>query len=135
MRSIRSRMVEVEGSANVTSVDSTLRLPVRGRSVPDASQNHRRITAHTVMFRFKLKVKIEDYDDDTIFCKVWMSVHPVRAQTFFYILQAASMSIWDLRHTEKKPVLTQMAQTKVHYVVHFFSCMTVLHILSRKGQW
>lgn len=49
-----------------------------------------------------------------------MSVHPVRAQTFFYILQAASLSIWNLRHMEKKPVLTQMAQTKVHYVVHLF---------------
>ena len=39
---------------------------------------------------------------------------------FIYILQAASLSIWDLRHIEKKPVVTQMAQTKVRYVVLFF---------------
>ena len=38
---------------------------------------------------------------------------------FIYILQAASLSIWDLRHMEKKPVVTQMAQTKVRYVVFF----------------
>lgn len=67
MRSILSCMAEVEGSASVTTVDSTLRIPVRGRSAPDASQNHRHIAAHAVMFRFELKVRIENYDEKYLF--------------------------------------------------------------------
>lgn len=60
MRSMPSRTVEAEGSANVKIVVSTSRIPVCCKSAPLASQNHHRITANLAMFLSKPKVRTDN---------------------------------------------------------------------------
>lgn len=57
MRRMPSSRVNVEGRANVRIVDSTSRTPLCCRSAPITSQNHCHITANTVMFLSKTKVR------------------------------------------------------------------------------
>lgn len=60
IRSMLSCMAEVEGSANLRIVDSSLRIPVWCKSAPMALQNHHRITANTVMSLSKPKVRLDN---------------------------------------------------------------------------
>lgn len=55
--------------------------------------------------------------------KFLMSLHPVWAQPFFCILQEVSLSTWDRRHMEKKPVVTQMAQIEVCCCFFLWVCL------------
>ncbi len=60
IRSMLTCMVDVEGSASLRIVDSSRRIPVCCKSAAIATQNHHHITANTVTFLLKPKVRMDN---------------------------------------------------------------------------